>query len=144
MPRDEVGVEAGEHRDAAEDRLGGDAGEHAQRDELEPAAPGPLRQHGVERRDREDHDDEGEQTVAELDEVVDRALVGAHRGEGAGHALGPGRAAEAAAREAHDATGDDDADLGRRGWRRGCRVPSASGMTGRREVTVETSDTNEA
>ena len=34
-----------------------------------------------------------------------------HRGERAGHALGPGGAAEPGAGDAHQAAGDDDADL---------------------------------
>ena len=53
----------------------------------------------------------GQRPVPELDEVVVRALRRAHRREGAGLALGPGAAPEAAAGEAHDAPGDHDADL---------------------------------
>ena len=104
-------VESGQDGDAAEDGLGGDAGEDADRDAVQPAALRPVREHDPQRGEGEHGDDARQRAVAELDEVVELALGRAHRGERPRLALRPRAAPEPAAGEAHDAAGDDDADL---------------------------------
>ena len=66
---------------------------------------------GPQREDREEPHDAGEGAVPELDELVHPLLLVGDGGERAGHALGPGGAAEPTAGEPHDPAGDDDADL---------------------------------
>ncbi len=72
VQRDDPGVEVGEHRDAADDRLGRDAEREHDREPAE-VAPAGLRSAATNVRDRDRDQDERQHPVAELDRLVDAA-----------------------------------------------------------------------
>ena len=121
---DDPRVEVGEHRDPADDRLGGDA-ERQQEGQPEDgrAAVAPGDHEG---RDRHGGHHEGEHPVAELDRAVDahgpvrhERLLGAPR---------PGRAAEPGAGQPDDPAGHDDQHVDdQRGHRGGAHPPLRPG-----------------
>ena len=105
---DDPGVQVGQHRDAADERLGGDAEGQQERQAYDgPAAVAPGEH---ERRDGDSGDQERDHAVAELDRAVDaHRAVRDERRSGAARPLG---AAESGAGEPDDPAGDDDADVG--------------------------------
>ena len=106
-------VQMRQDHDAAHEGLRGDAGQQAHGEpEGAPVGAAQVPQ-GQEHGGGDDHQDERQRPVAELDVAVDAHLRGV--GEGLGRALGPRGAAQAGTGEAHGAAGDDDADLGRQG-----------------------------
>ena len=110
QPHD-VGVEVCQHGDAADDRLE----RHVQADhERQPEQIAPFTAHPhdeEEHRDRHDHEDEGQQAVAELDDAVDPHLR--RRDEGLGGAARPRRAPESRSGEPDQPAGADDRHLNR-------------------------------
>ena len=102
----------GQHRDAADHGLHHRRRRHQPRvDQHLAAAPGPG--DGQHRERGRQHHEEGDHPVAELDNLVhDGHLGDRDRGEAAGEALRPGRAAQAGGGDADDRAGDGDAALG--------------------------------
>ena len=102
------GVQAGEDGDAAQDGLGRGTGQDHQAVARQPTSVPQQEDHDG---DRGDGDDPGQHAVAELDGRVQAELLLHGRGVGPGHALRPGRAAQARRGQAHQTAGDDDAHL---------------------------------
>ena len=110
---DRRGVEPEQHGDAAEHGLADHAAEHEPRRATFIARRGAAAPDG-ERRSPAARTSEhaGQRAVAELDVLVEALRLLDRRGDRAVDALGPGRAAQAAAGDPHEAAGHDDADLG--------------------------------
>ena len=101
---DHVGVELGVDDDAAQHRLGQDAG-HQPAAQPDQVAPAGRAQDGAQEGGRHrEHQHDGHEAVAELDQAVE--LEG--RGEVARRAFGPVRAAQARSGEPHGPPGDHD------------------------------------
>ena len=110
VQRHDPGVEIGQHRDAADDALEGDAerderGESAQL--AGRAGPAPHRDEGG---DHDSDQDIGQHAVAELDDAVHAERTMRH--ERAVGAPWPRRAAEAGAGQAYETAGQHDHDVG--------------------------------
>ncbi len=104
-----VGVQPGEDGDAAEDGLCGD-GQPLEQGQAEEVRPLPT--HADDREERGDHDDrqdEGQQTVAELDDAVDPHLRRVH--ERVVRAARPGGATEAGGGQPDGTAGGDEDEL---------------------------------
>jgi hypothetical protein len=116
MQPDHPRVEVGQHGDAADHALPGDAQADRQGQQDQGPAAGLFQQsrHETGQGDGDQH--EGEQAVAELDHAVH-----AHRGRrrvGIRGTAGPGRAAQAGAGEPDRRAGDDQRGVGDQGRER--------------------------
>ena len=105
------GVQVGEDRDAAEHDLADHAADEAERQPRQVPPPG-LADEGAEHgQDHRDRDDAREEAV----HLLDRAVGARDVDEAAPVALGPVRAAQTGAGEAHERAGHDDHGEGQRG-----------------------------
>ena len=120
MGGDGPGIEPGQDGDAAKNGLDDGPEERNRRQrEHRAAGIGPLAAltspPGERTRDGgygEGREDEGEQTIAELDVLVPLLLLAGSGHQRALGTLGPGGAAQSRSREANDPSRDDDPDLG--------------------------------
>ncbi len=104
VEHDDIRVELRVDDDAADDGLGQDAGDQPAAQPDEVAAPGRAEDRAQERGGDGDHDEDGDQAVAELDEAVELE----RRGQVARRALGPVAAAQARPGQPDGAAGEHD------------------------------------
>ena len=127
------GVQVGQDGDAAEHDLADDAADEAERQPRQVPPPG-LADEGAEHgQDDRDRDDAREEAV----HLLDRAVGARDVDEAAPVALGPVRAAQTGAGQAHERAGHDDHGEGQRGQQGQAAVrrraePPAAGLRPRR------------
>ena len=113
MQADDLRVEVGQHRDAADDGLRRNAETDEERENKQIATISAQTKHESKRDDRDCDKHERQKAIAEFDCPVDAHL--GCRDEGSLCALGPSGAAEARTRKPHGSARADDEDLSHEG-----------------------------